>query len=79
MRWSGGFPSSSGLVQLGGGKSRIEPQEGLPKLPGEKNFVVACPAKGAVLAQLLSVVGNGYLPAQLSLQKYRTIQISLFR
>ena len=58
-----------GLVHLGGGEPRIEPLEGFPKIPGEQNLMVACPAKGAVLAQLFGVVGKGYLPAQFPLQE----------
>ena len=58
-----------GLVQLGSGEPRVQPLEGLPKIPGEQDFPVACPAKGAVLAQLFRVVGKGNLPAQLPLQQ----------
>lgn len=57
------------LVQLGRGEPRIEPLEGFSKIPGEQNFAVACPAKGAVLAQLLRIVGKGNFPAQLPLQQ----------
>ena len=58
-----------GLVHLCGGEPRIQPLEGLPKIPGQQNFAVACPAKGAVFAQLFRVVGKGHLPAQFSLQQ----------
>lgn len=56
-----------GLVQLDSSEPRIEPLERLPKISGKQNFAVACPAKGAALAQLLGVVGVSYLPAQLPL------------
>lgn len=55
------------LVQLSGGEPWIEPLEGLPKIPGEQNLLVAFPAKGTALAQLFRIVGKGHLPAQLPL------------
>lgn len=58
-----------GFINLGRGEPRVQPLEGLPKIPGEKDFPVACPTKGAVFAQLFGVVGKGNLPAQLPLQQ----------
>ena len=58
-----------GLVQLGGGEPRVQALQRLPKIPSEQYFTVACPAEGAVLAQLLRIVGIGDLPAQLPLQQ----------
>ena len=57
------------FVHLGRGEPRVQPLEGLPKIPGEQNFPVACPAKGAVPAQLFRVIGISHLPAQLPLQQ----------
>ena len=54
---------------MGGGEPRVQALEGPPKIPGQQDFTVACPAEGAVLAQLLRVVGIGHLPAQLLLQQ----------
>ena len=64
-----GFHLLLGLVQLGGGEPRVQALEGLPKIPGEQNLLIACPAKGAVFAQLFRVVGKGHLPSQFSLQQ----------
>lgn len=58
-----------GLIKLGRGEPRIEPLEGLPKIPGEEDFSMACPAKGAVYTKLFGVIGKGYLPAQLTFQQ----------
>lgn len=58
-----------GFVQLGRGEPRVQPLEGLPKIPGEQNFMVAYPTKVAVLAQLFRVIGKGHLSAQLPLQQ----------
>ena len=57
------------LVQLGKGEPRVQALESLPKIPGEQDLLIACPAEGAVLTQLLRVVGIGHLPAQLPLQQ----------
>ena len=54
-----------GFVQLGRGEPRIQPLEGLPKIPGEQDFMITCPAKGAVLTQLFGIVSKSHLPVQL--------------
>ena len=58
-----------GFVQLGRGEPRVQPLEGLPKIPGKQNLMAACPAKGAVFPQLFGVIGKGHLPAQFPLQQ----------
>ena len=58
-----------GLVHLGRGEPRVQPLESLPKIPGEQDFPITCPAKGAVFAKFFRVVGIGHLPAQLPLQQ----------
>ena len=58
-----------GFVQLGRGEPRVQPLEGLPKIAGEQDFPVACPAKSAVFSQFFGVIGKGHLPAQLPLQQ----------
>lgn len=64
-----GFHLLLGLVHLGGGEPRVQALQRLPKIPGEQDLLVACPAEGAIPAQLFRVVGIGHLPAQLPLQQ----------
>ena len=52
------------LVQLGKGEPRVQALESLPKIPGEQDLLIACPAEGAVRTQLLRVVGIAHLSAQ---------------
>ena len=54
-----------GLIDLNRCDPRIQTQQSLPKIPGQQDLFIAFAAKGAVLAQLLRVVGKGHLPAQL--------------
>ena len=58
-----------GLIDLCGSDPWIQTQQSLPKIPGQQNLFLAFAAKGAVLAQLLRVVGKGNLPAQLILEQ----------
>ena len=58
-----------GLIDLRGGEPRIQAQQSLPKIPGQQDLFIAFAAKGAVLAQLLRVVGKGDLPAQLGMEQ----------
>ena len=57
------------LIDLCGSDPRIQAQQSLPKIPGQQNLFIAFAAKGAVLAQLLRVVGKSYIPAQLILEQ----------
>lgn len=56
------------FVQLGRGEPRVQPLKGLPKIPGEQDFMITCPTKGAVLTQLFGIVSKSHLPAQLLFQ-----------
>ena len=58
-----------GLIDLCGGDPRIQAQQSLPKIPGQQNLFITFAPKGAVLAQLLRVVGKSYIPAQLILEQ----------
>ena len=57
-----------GFIQLGRSEPRVQPLEGLPKIPGEQDFMITCPTKGAVLTQLFGVVSKDHLPSQLLFQ-----------
>ena len=57
------------LVDLRRGDPGIQAFQGLPEGTGEQDLPVTFAAKGAVLPQHLRVVGKGYVPAQLILQK----------
>ena len=58
-----------GFFHLPRGNPRIQPQQSLPKIPGQQNLFIAFAPKAAVFAQLLRIVGKGNLPAQLPLQQ----------
>lgn len=63
------FQPLLGLVDLRRGDPGIQALQGLPEGTGEQDLPVAFAAKGSVLPQHLRVVGKGYVPAQLILQK----------
>ena len=71
QRGSGQVPLHDflGFFHLPRGNPRIQPQQSLPKIPGQQNLFIAFAPKAAVFAQLFRIVGKGNLPPQLPLQQ----------